>query len=31
MTDDGVARDDAKAKGTLSIIEIEIYEAVKGK
>ena len=24
--DDGVARDDAKAKGTLSIIEAEIYE-----
>jgi hypothetical protein len=29
--DDGVARDDAKAKGTLSIIEAEVYEAVKGK
>nr|WP_240348157.1 sugar-binding domain-containing protein [Longitalea arenae] len=27
--DDGVARDDSKAKGTLSIIEAEIYEAVK--
>jgi beta-galactosidase len=27
--DDGVARDDAKAKGTLSIIEAEIYETVK--
>ena len=27
--DDGVTRDDAKAKGTLSIIEVEIYEAVK--
>jgi hypothetical protein len=27
--DDGVARDDAKAKGTLSIIEAEIYEAAK--
>lgn len=27
--DDGVARDDAKAKGTLSIIEVEIYEALK--
>jgi hypothetical protein len=27
--DDGVARDDAKAKGTLSIIEAEIYEAIK--
>ena len=27
--DDGVARDDAKAKGTLSIIEAEIYEAPK--
>jgi len=26
--DDGVARDDAKAKGTLSIIEAEIYEAL---
>lgn len=25
--DDGVARDDSKAKGTLSIIEAEIYEA----
>jgi hypothetical protein len=24
--DDGVARDDSKAKGTLSIIEVEIYE-----
>jgi beta-galactosidase len=27
--DDGVARDDAKAKGTLSIIEAEVYEALK--
>jgi beta-galactosidase len=27
--DDGVARDDAKAKGTLSIIEVELYEALK--
>jgi beta-galactosidase len=27
--DDGVARDDANAKGTLSIIEAEIYEKVK--
>ena len=27
--DDGVARDDSKAKGTLSIIEAEVYEAVK--
>lgn len=27
--DDGVARDDSNAKGTLSIIEAEIYEAVK--
>ncbi|HEY0042677.1 MAG TPA: beta-galactosidase, partial [Flavisolibacter sp.] len=27
--DDGVARDDAKAKGTLSIIEAEIFEAIK--
>ena len=27
--DDGVARDDARAKGTLSIIEVEIYEALK--
>lgn len=26
--DDGVARDDARAKGTLSIIEAEIYEAL---
>ena len=26
--DDGIARDDAKAPGTLSIIEAEIYEAV---
>jgi beta-galactosidase len=25
--DDGVARDDAKAPGTLSIIEAEVYEA----
>jgi len=29
--DDGVARDDSKAKGTLSIIEIEFYEALKKK
>lgn len=28
--DDGVTRDDSKAKGTLSIIEVEIYEKVKG-
>ncbi|HJY22488.1 MAG TPA: hypothetical protein VJ279_06360, partial [Hanamia sp.] len=27
--DDGVARDDMNAKGTLSIIEAEIYEALK--
>lgn len=27
--DDGVARDDANAKGTLSILEVEIYEALK--
>lgn len=27
--DDGVARDDKNAKGTLSIIEAEVYEAVK--
>jgi hypothetical protein len=27
--DDGVTRDDAKARGTLSIIEVEIYERVK--
>jgi hypothetical protein len=27
--DDGVARDDVKAKGTLSIIEVEIYEGLK--
>jgi beta-galactosidase len=27
--DDGVVRDDAKAKGTLSIIEAEIYEPLK--
>ncbi|MBL7739927.1 MAG: DUF4982 domain-containing protein [Chitinophagaceae bacterium] len=27
--DDGVARNDANAKGTLSIIEVEIYEALK--
>jgi hypothetical protein len=26
--DDGVARDDSKAKGTLSIIEAEVYEAL---
>lgn len=29
--DDGVARDDSKAKGTLSIIEAEIYEDIKSK
>jgi hypothetical protein len=29
--DDGVARDDAKSKGTLSILEIEFYEALKTK
>ncbi|MEO6229811.1 MAG: sugar-binding domain-containing protein [Ferruginibacter sp.] len=29
--DDGVARDDAKAKGRLSIIEIELYEALNNK
>ena len=29
--DDGVARDDSKARGTLSIIEAEIYETVKVK
>ena len=29
--DDGVARDDVNAKGTLSIIEVEIYEAVKSR
>jgi beta-galactosidase len=29
--DDGVIRDDANAKGTLSIIEVEIYEALKTK
>jgi len=29
--DDGVARDDAKAKGTLSIIEVEFYEALNDK
>ena len=27
--DDGVSRDDAKAKGTLSILEAEIYEGLK--
>jgi hypothetical protein len=27
--DDGVARNDINAKGTLSIIEVEIYEAVQ--
>lgn len=27
--DDGVARDDSRAKGALSIIEAEVYEAVK--
>lgn len=29
--DDGVARDDSKAKGTLSIIEAEIYEALSSQ
>jgi hypothetical protein len=29
--DDGVVRNDANAKGTLSIIEVEVYEAVKPK
>jgi len=29
--DDGITRDDAKAKGTLSIIEIEFYEALQHK
>ncbi|HEV8285165.1 MAG TPA: DUF4982 domain-containing protein [Chitinophagaceae bacterium] len=29
--DDGVMRDDAKAKGTLSILEVEVYEALKTK
>ncbi|GGH76183.1 beta-galactosidase [Filimonas zeae] len=29
--DDGVARDDANAKGTLSIIEAEIYESRQGE
>ena len=29
--DDGVIRDDANAKGTLSIIEVEIYEALKAR
>lgn len=29
--DDGVARDNVKAKGTLSIIEAEIYESVRGE
>jgi hypothetical protein len=29
--DDGVTRDDANAKGTLSIIEADIYEAVRNK
>ena len=29
--DDGVVRDDAKSKGTLSILETEIYEALKTK
>jgi len=29
--DDGVARNDANAKGTLSILEAEIYEALKTK
>lgn len=28
---DGVARDDAKSKGTLSILEVEFYEALKTK
>lgn len=27
--DDGVSRDDVKARGTLSILEVEIYEALK--
>lgn len=27
--DDGVTRDDANAKGTLSVIEVEFYEAIK--
>jgi hypothetical protein len=27
--DDGVARNDADAKGTLSIIEVEIYEDLR--
>jgi beta-galactosidase len=27
--DDGVTRNDANAKGTLSIIEVEIYESIK--
>lgn len=27
--DDGVTRNDANAKGTLSILEVEIYEALK--
>ena len=27
--DDGVARDDKNAKGTLSIIEVEVYEKPK--
>lgn len=26
--DDGVARDDANAKGTLSVIELEVYESL---
>ncbi len=29
--DDGVSRNDANAKGTLSIIEVEIYEVTKAK
>jgi hypothetical protein len=29
--DDGVARDDAKSRGTLSILEIEFYESLKTK
>lgn len=29
--DDGVARNDANAKGTLSIIEVEIYEDLRGR
>lgn len=29
--DDGVTRNDANARGTLSIIEVEVYEAIKPK